>query len=109
MNACLDAARRKRGWLIFTLHDVSASPSPFGCTPALLRAALEGAAARGFEIVTVARGARAERARDCPERASPILIHSIKAMETFWPHNRLRRGGNRFNPTRTRRDRQSCR
>lgn len=54
MNACLDAAQRRRGWLVFTSHDVSASPSPFGCTPALLRAALEGAVARGFEIVTVA-------------------------------------------------------
>ena len=49
----LNRAARLRGWLIFTLHDVADRPSPYGCTPTFLRSALEGAAARGFEIVTV--------------------------------------------------------
>ena len=55
LTACLDATQRNRGWLIFALHDISWSPSPFGCTPGLLKAALEGAASRGFEIVTIAQ------------------------------------------------------
>jgi peptidoglycan/xylan/chitin deacetylase (PgdA/CDA1 family) len=61
LRGFLEAAQRQRGWLIFTIHDVSASPSPFGCTPALLQAALEDAAMRGFEIVTIAQAlARSE-------------------------------------------------
>jgi peptidoglycan/xylan/chitin deacetylase (PgdA/CDA1 family) len=51
----LETARRSRGWLVFTLHDISPSPSPFGCTPGLLKAAILGAVSRGFEIVTVAQ------------------------------------------------------
>ncbi len=53
--AQLERARRLRGWLIFTLHDVAPDPSPFGCSPDLFQAALQGALARGFEIVTVAQ------------------------------------------------------
>jgi hypothetical protein len=42
------------GWLIFYGHDVTAEPSPFGCTPSLLRHALDAAAKRGVAIMTVA-------------------------------------------------------
>lgn len=50
----LDAVVKANGWLIFLTHDVSASPSPYGCSPGYLRRALDGVAARGVEIVTVA-------------------------------------------------------
>ena len=43
------------GWLIFYSHDVAASPSPYGCTPDLLRCALEAASRRKLPIVTVAQ------------------------------------------------------
>ena len=42
------------GWLIFYGHDVTAKPSPFGCTPSLLRYALDAAARRNVAIKTVA-------------------------------------------------------
>jgi peptidoglycan/xylan/chitin deacetylase (PgdA/CDA1 family) len=47
------------GWLIFYGHDVATEPSPYGCTPALLRHALEAASRRNVAIVTVAEALRA--------------------------------------------------
>jgi peptidoglycan/xylan/chitin deacetylase (PgdA/CDA1 family) len=52
-RAC-DAALASRGWLIFYSHDVAARPSPYGCTPQLLRRALRAALRRDIPIVTVA-------------------------------------------------------
>ena len=46
------------GWLIFYGHDVAATPSPYGCTPQLLRHALEAARRRKLPIVTVADALR---------------------------------------------------
>ncbi len=55
--AChLDAVVRSNGWLIFYSHDIAPAPSPFGCTPGLFQRALDGAASRGLEIVTIAAG-----------------------------------------------------
>lgn len=59
----LDAAVARRGWVIFYGHDVVADPSPFGCTPALLEAALRAAADRGIPRVAVAEGLRGARPR----------------------------------------------
>ena len=42
------------GWLIFYGHDVADEPSPYGCTPALLRHALNAAAKRNVAVLTVA-------------------------------------------------------
>lgn len=56
LDKYLDRAVERTGWLIFCLHDVSDSPSPYGCTPTLLGRALVGAAARKLEIVTVRQG-----------------------------------------------------
>jgi hypothetical protein len=47
------------GWLIFYGHDVAPEPSPYGCTPSLLRHALEAATKRNVRIVTVAEALRA--------------------------------------------------
>ena len=59
----LDGARRveeliaenskRRSWLIFYTHDVRPNPSPFGCTPALLEAAVSCAARSDCQILTV--------------------------------------------------------
>ncbi len=46
------------GWLIFYGHDVADRPSPYGCTPSLMRHALEAAQRRGMPIVTVAEALR---------------------------------------------------
>jgi len=48
-----DEAVRSGGWLIFYGHDVINQPSPYGCSPALLRHALKAAANRNIPIVTV--------------------------------------------------------
>ncbi len=42
-----------RGWLILYTHDVSDSPTPFGCTPQLMKAALDLAIGSGCEILSV--------------------------------------------------------
>jgi peptidoglycan/xylan/chitin deacetylase (PgdA/CDA1 family) len=46
------------GWLIFYTHDVAATPSPWGCTPQLLRHALDAAKRRNMPIVSVAEALR---------------------------------------------------
>jgi len=53
-----DEAVASGGWLIFYGHDVVDAPSPYGCTPALLRHALTAAQRRGMPIVTVAEALR---------------------------------------------------
>lgn len=54
----LDETVRTGGWLIFYGHDVTARPSPYGCTPRLMRRALEAAAQRRLPIVSVAEALR---------------------------------------------------
>ena len=56
-QAC-DEAVETGGWLIFYSHDVVARPSPYGCTPQLMRHALEAATRRKLPIVTVAEALR---------------------------------------------------
>jgi peptidoglycan/xylan/chitin deacetylase (PgdA/CDA1 family) len=46
------------GWLIFYGHDIATKPSPYGCTPQLLRHALQAAAKRKLPILTVAEALR---------------------------------------------------
>jgi peptidoglycan/xylan/chitin deacetylase (PgdA/CDA1 family) len=48
----MENAERKT-WLIFYTHDVRLDPSEFGCTPALLEAAISCAARSGCRILTV--------------------------------------------------------
>ncbi|MGL3105870.1 polysaccharide deacetylase family protein [Bradyrhizobium sp. BR 1432] len=53
-----DEAIESGGWLIFYGHDVANAPSPFGCTPQLMRHALKAARKRNMPIVTVAEALR---------------------------------------------------
>lgn len=46
-------AVRQKGWLIFTTHDVSETPGPFGTTPGLLDSAVSAAITAGCEILPV--------------------------------------------------------
>jgi peptidoglycan/xylan/chitin deacetylase (PgdA/CDA1 family) len=50
VSALIDQAVSKTAWLIFYTHDVSATPSRFGCTPALFEHAVKSALAAGAEI-----------------------------------------------------------
>jgi peptidoglycan/xylan/chitin deacetylase (PgdA/CDA1 family) len=45
---------RRQGWLIFYTHDVRTTPSPYGCTPALLEFAVSFAAQSSARVATVA-------------------------------------------------------
>ena len=58
IDRAFDEAIATNGWLIFYGHDIEASPSPYGCSPALLRHALEAAARRKIPVLTVADALR---------------------------------------------------
>jgi peptidoglycan/xylan/chitin deacetylase (PgdA/CDA1 family) len=54
----LNRARGRKAWLILYTHDVAEDPTPWGCTPAALERLADTALGAGFEVVTVAEGAR---------------------------------------------------
>jgi peptidoglycan/xylan/chitin deacetylase (PgdA/CDA1 family) len=54
----LKRAAGRRAWLILYTHDVAETPSPYGCTPGALTRLADAAIAEGFEVVTLAEGAR---------------------------------------------------
>jgi peptidoglycan/xylan/chitin deacetylase (PgdA/CDA1 family) len=54
VDRAFDETIATNGWLIFYSHDVEASPSRYGCTPALLRHALAAASRRNIRILSVA-------------------------------------------------------
>ncbi len=58
VDRAFDEAVEKNGWLIFYSHDVEVAPSPYGCSPALLRHALGAAARRDIPIVSIAEALR---------------------------------------------------
>jgi peptidoglycan/xylan/chitin deacetylase (PgdA/CDA1 family) len=53
IRAVAREAAAPRAWLIFYTHDVSDSPSPFGCTPELLQTAVEAVVEAGFEVLPI--------------------------------------------------------
>jgi peptidoglycan/xylan/chitin deacetylase (PgdA/CDA1 family) len=58
IGRALDEARTCNGWLIFYTHDVADPPSPYGCSPSLLHAALEAASRRKIPVLNVAEALR---------------------------------------------------
>jgi peptidoglycan/xylan/chitin deacetylase (PgdA/CDA1 family) len=59
VDRAFDELIATNGWLIFYGHDVATEPSPYGCTPSLLRHALDAASRRNVRIMTVADALRA--------------------------------------------------
>jgi peptidoglycan/xylan/chitin deacetylase (PgdA/CDA1 family) len=57
-GAWLDKAKTRKAWLILYTHDVAEQPSQWGCTTAALERLIDRAVADGFDVVTVAEGAR---------------------------------------------------
>jgi peptidoglycan/xylan/chitin deacetylase (PgdA/CDA1 family) len=53
LGRLLDEAVARTGWLVFLTHDIADAPTRFGASPALLSAALEGAARRGLDILPI--------------------------------------------------------
>jgi peptidoglycan/xylan/chitin deacetylase (PgdA/CDA1 family) len=55
LTRTIDELVRNPGWLIFFCHDVSDSPSPYGCTPEAFELLVRHAVESGCEVVTVSR------------------------------------------------------
>jgi peptidoglycan/xylan/chitin deacetylase (PgdA/CDA1 family) len=51
-------AKSVRGWIVFHTHDVSDSPSPYGCTPAMLESVLKALAGAGIEVLPMREAVR---------------------------------------------------
>ncbi len=58
IERAFDQAQKNNGWLIFYTHDVADEPSPYGCSPALLTAALEAASRRKIPVLNMAEALR---------------------------------------------------
>jgi peptidoglycan/xylan/chitin deacetylase (PgdA/CDA1 family) len=58
IDRAFDEAVAGNGWLIFYSHDVKTAPSPYGCSPAFLRHALDAATRRNIPIMSVADALR---------------------------------------------------
>jgi peptidoglycan/xylan/chitin deacetylase (PgdA/CDA1 family) len=58
IERAFDEAVARNGWLIFYSHDVADVPSPYGCSPSLLRHALDAAARRKMQNSSVADALR---------------------------------------------------
>ena len=58
IDRAFDEAVATNGWLIFYSHDVEDEPSPYGCSPALLRHALDAAARRKMPALSVSDALR---------------------------------------------------
>jgi len=53
LKAEIDAVKAQPGWLIFFTHDISETPTPYGCTPAAFEKLVQYAMQSGCEILTV--------------------------------------------------------
>lgn len=62
VKALIDQNARARGWLIFATHDVSNTPSPFGCTPGFFDRVVRWAVESGARILPVAQAVNVLRA-----------------------------------------------
>jgi peptidoglycan/xylan/chitin deacetylase (PgdA/CDA1 family) len=51
VKALIDKNKEARGWLVFATHDISAVPSPFGCTPEFFEEVVRHAADSGAQIL----------------------------------------------------------
>lgn len=58
IDRVFDEAIATGGWLTFYTHDVAETPSPWGCTPGLLRYALDAAKRRNMPMVSIAEALR---------------------------------------------------
>lgn len=54
IKAVIDANVAANGWLIFSTHDVSDSPTPYGCTPEMFTRVLDWSLASGATVLPVA-------------------------------------------------------
>src|ERR1017187_4482802 len=65
VKALIDRNRDVRGWLIFATHDISDSPSPFGCTPHFFEQVVQYAVSSGAHILPVMQALEVLEAPGC--------------------------------------------
>lgn len=53
VSELIDNAKARNGWIIFNAHDVSATPSRWGCTPELLESVVSELVKNGIEILAM--------------------------------------------------------
>lgn len=58
LKKLIDDNRLTRGWLIFATHDISSSPSRFGCTPEFFEDIVQYAVQSGAEVLPVTEALR---------------------------------------------------
>ena len=51
-------AKAAKAWIVFHTHDVSDSPSPYGCTPAMLESVLKALTTAGIEVLPMREAVR---------------------------------------------------
>ena len=54
VERAFDETQTYNGWLIFYTHDVADRPSPYGCSPDLMKLALEAASRRKIPVLNMA-------------------------------------------------------
>lgn len=64
----IEANNREKGWLIFATHDVSETPTEFGCTPAFFEKVVRHSSYSGAKVLTVCQAL--ERIRGSKPRRS---------------------------------------
>jgi peptidoglycan/xylan/chitin deacetylase (PgdA/CDA1 family) len=62
INRAFDETQNTNGWLIFYGHDVNDEPSPYGCSPALLKHALKAASRWRIPVLNMAEALQCARA-----------------------------------------------
>lgn len=55
INSLIDMNREARGWAVFSTHDISDRPSPYGCTPDFFERVAQYAVSSGALVVPMAR------------------------------------------------------
>ncbi|MBX3511564.1 MAG: polysaccharide deacetylase family protein [Hyphomonadaceae bacterium] len=53
IDAFIEEAVRRNGWLVFFSHDISEAPSPYGYKPSELERVIRAVASRGVEILPI--------------------------------------------------------
>ena len=54
IQAAIEANAAAKGWLIFSTHDVSDTPTPYGCTPEMFTRVLDWSLDSGATVLPVA-------------------------------------------------------
>lgn len=73
----IDATAADPGWLILYGHDVSLTPTPYGCTPAYLERLVAHAAGSGCEVLTVDAALDAMGIAMPPRAQTPLMAERV--------------------------------